>query len=99
VTSLIKVTYRQPCKLIVWNLAMGQIRGNTRKGLSGSDEDIGRMGRGGKTPIRITRMKGCERKEEKRTECEEKHDMMVDRMYIQIRAKSEHAAGRTPILA
>jgi hypothetical protein len=59
---------------------MGKIRGNTRKGISGCYEDTGRMGRGRKAPVRITRRERCERKEEKRTECEEKHDMMVMRM-------------------
>src|SRR6266851_1718775 len=45
---------------------MGQIRGNTRKGIPCCDKDIGRVGRG---------RKRCECKEEERTEREEKHDM------------------------
>lgn len=88
---------------------MGEIRGNTRKGISGCYEDTGRVGRGRKASIRITRRKRCKRKEEKRTECKEKHDMMVMRMCtctghtVTIPSRntyttSERAAGRIPVL-
>ena len=55
---------------------MGQIRANRRKGVPGSYEDTGKVGRGRKAPLRVHRRKGCERKKEKRAECEEKLDIV-----------------------